>query len=80
MKTICMVYPWFGKFNSYFDLWLESAINNSTIDFLIYTDKSNCDFIKKGYSLPKNIKVFETSLLDISQTISKKLAGGGIIF
>lgn len=69
-KTICLVYPWFGKLNSYFNLWLESAINNDTIDFLIYTDKENADYIKKTFTLTGNIKIFTTSLLKIAEKMS----------
>ena len=79
MKSICLVYPWFGKFNSYFDLWLESAIKNDSIDFLIYTDKSNIAWIKERFLLPNNIKIFESSLSEISLNISK-INGGGLYY
>ena len=39
MNSIALVIPYFGKFNNYFHLWLESAKRNSTIDFHIYTDQ-----------------------------------------
>lgn len=73
MKSICFVYPWFGKFNSYFDLWLESAKKNESIDFLIYTDKKNITWIKERFFLPNNIRVFASSLSEISLKISKIL-------
>ena len=75
MKSICLVYPWFGNFNSYFNLWLESAKNNKAIDFLIYTDQKNISFIKENFSVDRNIKIFECSLNQISQKISS-FAGG----
>lgn len=79
MKSLCLVYPWFGKFNSYFDLWLLSAERNDTIDFLIYTDKDNIDYINRKFHLKPNIKLFESSLEKIASSVSK-LVGGGYYF
>ena len=42
---IVMILPYFGKLPNYFDLWLQSAEKNSTIDWLIYTD----DFTAYNY-------------------------------
>ena len=77
-NEICLVYPWFGQFNSYFCLWLESATKNAEIDFLIYTELTNINFIKENFSLGSNIKMYETSLEEISNKISN-LTGGGKI-
>lgn len=38
MNTIALVIPYFGKFNNYFHLWMESAKRNVTVEFHIYTD------------------------------------------
>lgn len=38
MKSIVLILPYFGKFPSFFNIWLQSANNNPTIDFLILTD------------------------------------------
>lgn len=38
MNRIILIIPYFGKFNNYFELWLESAKENLNIDFLIITD------------------------------------------
>lgn len=46
-----LILPYFGKFNDYFNLWIESCKYNSDIDWLIITDNN----IK--FDLPKNIKV-----------------------
>lgn len=75
MKSICLVYPWFGKFNSYFNLWLESASKNKTIDFLIYTNKENILWLKERHFLPNNIKIHESSLSEISTKISQMTRG-----
>lgn len=38
MNRVALVIPYFGKFNNYFELWLRSAENNQTVDFIILTD------------------------------------------
>lgn len=53
MKRIAVVIPYFGKLPNYFEAWLISAQNNTSIDFLIFTDDAD---IKK-YKLAANIKV-----------------------
>lgn len=55
MKKIVLIIPFFGKFNSYYNLWLKSCEYNETIDWLIFTDQ-------KGKICSKNnIKVVELS-------------------
>lgn len=55
MKSICLILPYFGKFNSYFSLFLESCRRNSTVNWLIYTDCTD------GYNWPDNVRVIKTS-------------------
>ena len=50
-KCILLIIPYFGKFPNYFELYLFSIKNNSTIDFLFITD----DHTK--YNYPSNAKV-----------------------
>ncbi len=38
MNRIALLIPYFGKFNNYFHLWLESASQNRTVDFFIITN------------------------------------------
>ena len=38
MKTIGIVIPYFGKLPPFFQLWLQTAKSNSSIDFHIFTD------------------------------------------
>lgn len=38
MQTIAIVILYFGKLPNYFDLFLESAAKNNTIDFYLFTD------------------------------------------
>lgn len=60
MKKIILVLPYFGKLPSFFDVWLHSAINNTTIDFLIVTD---CEIKTNG----KNIKVVHKTFTEFRE-------------
>ena len=51
MKSIAFIIPYFGKFPTFFSLWLESCRNNPTIDWLLFTD------CKTQYNYPENVKV-----------------------
>lgn len=51
MKKLIFIIPYFGKFNNYFQLFLDSCSRNKGVDWLIYTD----DITK--YNFPKNVKV-----------------------
>lgn len=55
MKSICLILPYFGKFNNYFSLFLESCRRNPTVNWLIYTD------CPAGHGFPENIRVVETT-------------------
>lgn len=46
---IALVLPYFGRFNNYFQLFLNSCKCNPEIDFLIYTDDET------SYDYPKNV-------------------------
>lgn len=66
MNKIALVIPYFGKFNNYFHLWMESAKCNETVDFHIYTDQQI-----EGFA---NIKVHQTTLSEISDLAVRKLS------
>ena len=66
MKKIALVIPYFGKFNNYYHLWMESAKCNKTVDFHIYTDQQ--------VEASGNIKVHQTSLSEISNLTVRKLS------
>lgn len=74
MKTnkICIILPYFGKFNSYFNLWLQSCRYNSRIDWYIFTDD------KTKYSFPDNIRVSYYTFSDVQQ-LAYKLWGDDIL-
>ena len=50
MKSIIFIVPYFGQFPNYFQLWLDSCKENSTINWLIITD------IEDKYKYPSNVK------------------------
>ena len=39
-NDICIIGIYFGKFENYFDLWIDSTVKNTSIDFLIVTDQN----------------------------------------
>lgn len=59
MKSIVFIIPYFGHFNNYFEIWLNSCAHNPTIDWLIFTD------CKDEHNYPKNVKVVYTTFADI---------------
>lgn len=67
MNKILLIIPYFGKFNNYFSLFLNSCRHNPTIDWLILTDDET------KYPYPNNVKVRYTTLRAIRQHIEKKL-------
>lgn len=38
-NKVCVIGVYFGKLPNYFDLWKKSAKNNTTVDFLLFTDQ-----------------------------------------
>lgn len=65
MKTIAIIFPYFGKFPSVFKLWWQSAINNPTVDFIFFTDQ-------KIVSQSPNIHIHETTFSDLVKGIQAK--------
>lgn len=59
MKSIIFIVPYFGHFNNYFEIWLNSCAHNPTIDWLIFTD------CKDEHNYPENVKVVYTTFADI---------------
>lgn len=66
MDKICLILLYFGKFPSYFHLFLKSAAYNSTIDFYIFTDM---EVEKPGKY--KNILFVPSTLKECQQRIEK---------
>ena len=66
MPKIVFIIPYFGKFNNYFQLFLNSCKYNPNIDWLIFTDD------KENYQYPKNVKVRYITFNDLKIIIQKK--------
>ena len=63
MKSIAFVIPYFGLFNNYFQLWLNSCSKNPSIDWLIFTDD------KRPFDYPDNVHVTYTTLHEVKKRI-----------
>lgn len=68
MQKIIIILPYFGKFPSYFPLFLQSCRYNSTIDWLLLTD------IREPYDYPKNVQVVYTDFPAIQAVFQEKFA------
>ena len=64
MKKIILIVPYFGDFPNYFELWLESAAKNKTIDFLFITDNN----IEK---IPNNFQYINMSFTEFVEFIQR---------
>lgn len=62
-----LIVPYFGSFNSYFKLWLNSCENNPDIDWLIFTD------ISINEILPLNVRVIEKNFDTLRKEFQKNL-------
>lgn len=51
LTSIAFIIPYFGHFNNYFPIWLNSCAHNPTINWIIFTDN------KDKYDYPNNVKV-----------------------
>lgn len=63
MKSIVLILPYFGKFNEYFPLFLNSCKFNPTINWLIYTDD------ERQFLYPANVKVIYCSFSEFRQKL-----------
>ena len=65
-KTCVLILPYFGKFNSYFSLFLRSFSYNTEFDLLLFTDSD------VNYNYPKNVKVIKSELDSIKKRAEEK--------
>lgn len=65
-KKIVFIIPYFGKFNNYFQFFLQSCSKNNGCDWLIFTDD------KRGFEYPQNVKVVYTDFEKIKESFQKK--------
>ena len=68
MYSIVLIIPFFGggKFNESNDFWLKSAEKNSSVDFLMLTDKEIFDY-------PQNMRVIKISFDDLCVKFQRML-------
>lgn len=62
-----IIFPYFGKFNNYFPLFLKSCEENSNYKWLIFSDCFN------GYECPSNVCVINTTMEEIKKIAEQKL-------
>lgn len=67
MKSIAFIVPYFGHFNCYFQLWLNSCAMNPTIHWFIFTDD------KREFNYPKNVHVKYTTLQETKKRFESVL-------
>jgi len=63
---LILILPYFGKFNNYFPLYLDSCRFNPTINWLIFTDD------KRDFNYPRNVRVIYLSFKDFRDRIQQK--------
>ena len=66
MNKIVVIGVYFGQFPNYFPLWLESALRNKSIDFLIFSDQ--CDESEHG-----NVRFIKIKISDFEKMVFQKL-------
>ena len=67
-NNICLIIPYFGKFPSYFQIWLDSAkLNDDCVDFCLITDQE-----VKDYKVPQNVKIIKQEFRQLVNYINKK--------
>lgn len=67
-KHAAFIIPYFGKFNGYFQLFLNSCAKNPTYDWIIFTDD------KRHFQYPDNVIVHDTTFADIKALFRSKFS------
>lgn len=66
MKKAVFIIPYFGKFNNYFGLFLNSCRYNAEFDWMIFTDD------RTNYDYPENVIVYYMTFEEIKVMIQEK--------
>lgn len=67
MRTIAFIIPWGGGvLPDYFPLWLETARNNRSIDFLLFTDD------QREFDYPENVKRHHMGFPELKRLFQEK--------
>ena len=64
MKKVAFILPYYGKYPSYFDLWMRSAGENQSFDFFLISDS----FPEFGF-VPQNIHFIKISWKNLKERI-----------
>ncbi len=67
MNRCVFIIPYFGKFNNYFQLFLDSCGYNTDFDWLIFTDD------KRDFKYPQNVTVYYTTFEKIRKLVEDKI-------
>ena len=62
-NKIAVIVPYFGEFNNYFQLWLNSCRYNDKIDWILFTDD------KQRFDYPSNVTVYYKKFHEIVELI-----------
>lgn len=68
MKKAAFIIPYYGKFNNYFQLFLDSCSYNKDYDWIIFTDNI------EEYDYPSNVSVYKTTFQEICNYIASKFS------
>lgn len=66
MNKIAFIIPYFGKFNNYFQLFLNSCERNENVTWIIFTDDQT------EYKWPNNVKRYLTTFKEIKHRFKSK--------
>ena len=72
MKRVALIIPYFGKFKSYMELFLNSCRENPTIDWLLFTDIQLAN-------IPRNVIVHQITFEQLKKKIACKLGFDAIL-
>lgn len=61
-----LILPYFGEFNEYFQLWLNSCAKNKNTDWLLITD------VDIEYNIPENVRVIKKTFLEVKTLFQQK--------
>ena len=66
MKKVTFIIPYFGKFNNYFGIFLNSCATNQEYEWIIFTDD------RRTFIYPPNVKVEYCTFEDVRNRIQSK--------
>lgn len=73
MNKIALIFPYYGKYPNYFNLWLKTAEYNPNIDYIFFTDRMPSE------SFPPNIIWNKMSFQELKDLIQTKFPDLSIV-